>query len=282
MRMAVGGVGFEVRPAVRYRRLAGRPRWSSDLHLDLLIPDQPSAAPSGPAVVYFHGGGWSSGGREQAMYPWINPLLASAGLVTAAVTYRLSGTDAFPAQLDDAVAAIDWLQQHSDEFGVDPSRVGVWGDSAGGHLALLVGTAGRQHRGYPGVRAVVARCAPSDFIGWSPPDADSSGSPLRQLFGGPYAQTHALRVAASPLRQLARSASPLPAFQLVHGDCDETVPFHMSETFVAEAVRRGAHAELHRVTGGHHNMGPDEFAPWSDEPWTELGYQALRFFQRHL
>lgn len=54
---------------MQYRRLAGRPQWSSDLHLDLLIPDHSS----GPAVVYFHGGGWSSGGREQAMYPWINP-----------------------------------------------------------------------------------------------------------------------------------------------------------------------------------------------------------------
>lgn len=147
---------------------------------------------------------------------------------------------------------------------------------------MLVGTARRVRDGHLDVRAVVARCAPSDFTGWNPPDADSLGSPLRQLFGGTYAQTHELRVAASPLHHLARSARPLPAFQLVHGDCDETVPFHQSETFVAEAVRRGAHAELHRVTGGHHNMGPDEFAPWSDEPWTELGYQALLFFQRHL
>lgn len=202
--------------------------------------------------------------------------------MTAAVTYRLSGTDAFPAQLDDAVASINWLQQHSDEFGVDPSRVGVWGDSSGSHLALLVGTAGRQHSSHPGVRAVVARCAPSDFIGWSPPDADSPDSHLRQLLGGPYAQTRDLRVAASPLRHLTRSTSPLPVFQLVHGDCDETVPFHQSETFVAEAAKRGAHAELHRITVGHHNMGPDEFAPWSEEPWTELGYQALRFFQQHL
>lgn len=164
MRMAIDGSEFEVRPAVRYRQLPDRPPWASDLHLDLLIPDRPRS-PLRPAVVYFHGGGWSSGGREQAMYPWLNPLLASAGLVTAAVTYRLSGADPFPAQLDDAVAAVDWVQSHSRDLGVDPSRVGVWGDSAGGHLALLVGTV-RRRTSHPDVRAVVARCAPSDFTSW--------------------------------------------------------------------------------------------------------------------
>lgn len=279
--MAMGNAEFEVQPAVRYRRLPDRPPWASDLYLDLLIPDRLRSTPRRPVVVYFHGGAWSSGGREQAMYPWLNPLLASAGLVTAAVTYRLSGADPFPAQLDDAVAAIDWLQTHSDYLGIDPSRVGAWGDSAGGHLALLVGTA-RRRNSHPDVRAVVARCAPSDFTTWHPSDEDSPGSPLRQLFGGTHAETRTLRTIASPLHHLSASACPLPAFQLVHGDRDETVPFSQSQVFVEEAARRGAHAELHRVAGGHHNMSPDEFAPWSDRPWTELGHQALRFFQQHL
>lgn len=128
-----------------------------------------------------------------------------------------------PAQIEDALAAVDWMQQHSAELGVDPRRVGACGDSAGGHLALLLGCV-RAHRLAQPVRAVAARCAPSDFTSWRPADADSRGSVMFQLFGGPFGNTRDLRAAASPLQQLTElSMDQMPASHLVH-DRDETVP----------------------------------------------------------
>ena len=69
--------------------------------------------------------------------------LADAGFVVASADYRLTDTATFPAQLLDAKAAVRWLRANAADYGVDPDRIYAWGDSAGGHLACLLGlTAG--------------------------------------------------------------------------------------------------------------------------------------------
>ena len=60
----------------------------------------------------------------------------------AAVDYRLSGEARFPAPLEDVRAAVDWVRDHAADYGLDPGRVFLWGDSAGGHLALLAALTG--------------------------------------------------------------------------------------------------------------------------------------------
>lgn len=142
MSLESGAIPFRLLPGVRYKRLPNRPEWESDLHLDLLLP-RLRRGQLAPAIVYFHGGAWEKGGREQAMYPWLNPLLAARGFVTASVTYRLTDTASYPAQLEDAPDAVAWLRSAHHDYAIDPDRIGVWGDSAGAHLALLLGCAPR-------------------------------------------------------------------------------------------------------------------------------------------
>lgn len=270
---------FEVIPAVRYHRLQDRPPWEADLHLDLLRPHGPIGRRT-PLVVYFHGGAWESGGRELGMYPWINPVLAANGIATASVTYRLTTTDPFPAQLEDAQAALHWLRDHADEFGFEPNRLGVWGDSAGGHLALLLAT-----QPATPVRAVVARCAPTDFRDWHLDDEDQPGSVFHRLFGGPNSGDTALRAAASPatyLESRESGSATLPPMLLFHGDRDETVPYSQSLEFARNARTLGVDITLRTIRGGHHNLTSDEIAPWTNQPWEGLAFEARRFFIHHL
>lgn len=287
-----GPASFRLLPALRY---ASVPAAGTELrlHLDLLLPDPAPDRPV-PVVIYLHGGGWRFGQRSEAMYPWLNTLLAAHGFATAAVTYRLTDEAPFPAQIHDAKAAVRWLRANAETYGLDPDRIGVWGDSAGGQLASLLGvTAGRSelegvadnpHQPGAGqssaVQAVVARCAASDFERLSAVRPDDNPV-LTALFGGRLSERRDLIRLASPRLHLRRGVS-YPPFLLVHGTRDERSPVEQSEVF-AQALRdHDADVTLHLVEGGHHNMRDDPTLPWSDVPWTELGHQALAFFTKHL
>lgn len=279
---------FRLVPALKYGTVYGLPDWQPQLCLDLLIPDPAPIRPA-PVVVFLHGGGWSEGHRDTAMYPWLNPLLAAHGFITASITYRLTRGAPFPAQIHDAKAAIRWLRANATRYFIDPDRIGVWGDSAGGHLAALLGTSS----GVPAlegavgspdqpshVNAVVARCAPSDFTRFHPDGEDGPGSVLRRLFGGPASERENLARLASPTTHI-RSAN-LPPFLVVHGTHDETVPYEQAELLVDALRTHDADVRLRTIHGGHHNLLPDPDHPWADTPWTELGYEALDFFTEHL
>lgn len=278
---------FACLPAVRYGTVPDVEPWDAALRLDLLIPERPAGTRS-PVVLHFHGGGWSEGTAASALYPWYNPLLAANGFITAAVTYRLSRFAPFPAQLHDAKTAVRWVRAHADEYGIDTDHVGVWGDSAGGHLAALLGMTGDDPDleglcGSPGhsslVHAVVARCAPSDFGAFHTDDENTPGSVLWMLFGGPPGERPSLTATASPLTHVRPGRPP---FLLVHGTDDETVPYQQSVTLADALHRTGNDVTLHTVDGGHHNMREDPLLPWTDEPWTALGREALAFFAGHL
>ena len=130
----------EVLKGIEFSRPGGVP-----LLLDLYLPAEDTAAKPVPAVVHFHGGGWRVGERSSlgpvtdgfSLAPFER--LAAAGFAVVSADYRLSSQAVFPAQLEDAKAAVAWLRTHAAEYNVDPDRIFAWGDSAGGHLACLVG-----------------------------------------------------------------------------------------------------------------------------------------------
>jgi len=273
--------GVEVVSPVLYGQVPGQPVWEGGLYLDLFLPTPRPTTPA-PAVVYLHAGGWRSGDRSYGMYPWHGPILATHGIVVGSVSYRFSSVAPFPAQLHDVKAAVRWLRANAVAYGIDPDRIGAWGDSSGGHLAGLLGTTADRADldgdcGSPGwssaVQAVVTRCAPTDFRVLPQDHAEV----LNELFGGPPSDTAALRELASPVVHVSSQSAP---FLIVHGTQDETVPFEQATVMADTLVEHGVDVTLHAIQDGYHNLLPDMDPPWGSVPWTDLGELALHYFER--
>lgn len=282
MQIKIDRAPYAVRvlPAIQYGTAAGLPGDSGLLLLDVWVPD---AAPSPrPVVLYICSEGWES--RSPNTRPWISPLLAAHGFVAASASHRRGDIAPFPAQLHDVKAAVRWLRTNASAYGIDPDRFGVWGDSAGGHLAALLGTTAEiaELEGNCGsgeessaVQAVLVRCAPAD---------------LRVLLNRPYATERMGKLFnASDRDHWIDAASPtnharpgLPPFLIVHGTNDEVAPYESAANLAAALQEQGNDVTLHTIQGGHHNLRDNPSLPWTDEPWEALGYQALDFFHRHL
>src|SRR6185295_12380478 len=109
-----------------------------DLKLDLYFPTNTAGARL-PMVLYVHGVGWQLGNKEMlGLMPGPVELLRRHYLVVS-IDYRLAPENKFPVMLEDAKCAVRFLRAHAQEFNLDPNRIGVMGDSAGGHLVALLG-----------------------------------------------------------------------------------------------------------------------------------------------
>ena len=113
---------------------------------DLYLPKDARAA---PALVAVHGGGWVAGVRGAFQY-W-GPYLAARGIAVFAVSYRLATkAKAFPEALQDVLAGVQFVRGKAGVFGIDPTRIGLIGASAGAHLAALAALSGKRFLGaYP-------------------------------------------------------------------------------------------------------------------------------------
>ena len=107
---------------------------AGDIRLRLYCP---AAAAPVPAIVYYHGGGHVIGSLETHDFVARN-LCSGVGVLVASVDYRMGPEDKFPAAVDDCLAATEWVAANADTLGIDPSRVAVGGDSAGGNLAAVI------------------------------------------------------------------------------------------------------------------------------------------------
>ena len=252
-----------------------RPQNAEPLLLDLYLPAGATRQGGRPAVVHFHGGGWRTGERS-SLGPAVDgfglsPIeqLADAGFVVASADYRLSTVATFPAQLLDAKAAVRWLRTHAAEYGVDPHRIYAWGDSAGGHLASLLGLtadfpvhAGSDAPDDDRVAGVVAWYPPTDLLrmgGQARPDAvaraDNPGSREALLIGAQPADAPDKATAASPLSYVHAGAPP---FLLIHGTADRFVPVEQSASLAGALEDAGNAVELLLLEGADHMWGsPD-------------------------
>ena len=287
-----------------------QPDGAAELLLDLYLPaaaQQSGAQQSGgpetgarPAVVHFHGGGWRVGSRS-SLGPGVDALglspierLVEAGFVVASADYRLSSVANFPAQLLDAKAAVRWLRAHAADYNVDPDRIYAWGDSAGGHLASLVGLTGGA-AGYRGrsddleeragssdtVAAVAAWYPPTDLNRMGDqalPDAvaraDDPGSREALLIGAQPADAPDKAAAASPLTYAGAHAPP---FFLAHGTADRFVPAAQSTTLAAALEAAGADVELLLIEGADHMWLLPDKSPAAAQ---EVLAATIDFFRR--
>ncbi|MEA2561575.1 MAG: hypothetical protein QOH06_3079 [Acidobacteriota bacterium] len=239
-----------------------------ELKLELLVP-QGAAAPV-PVVVWIHGGGWKSGSRLPI--PARVSDLCSRGYAVASVDYRLVPTALWPAQIQDVRGAVRWLRVHAAEYGLDPSRFAAWGESAGGHLAAMLGTSGGvpsitigstsvDLEGTTGgnlgqssrVQAVVDWYGATDFLQMrfypATVNHDGATSDESKFIGGPI-QSNPERVAtANPITYASADDPPLLA---MHGTLDKLIPFNQSQLLVDAMNAAGASATLRPVQGAGH------------------------------
>jgi acetyl esterase/lipase len=236
--------------------------------LMLYVSVPPGALPP-PLVVFIHGGGWQLGHPlvTNPVYRRIDPIgkLLRAGFAVARVSYRFSGEGRFPMQLHDCKAAIRFLRNRAALFGIDPERFAAMGDSAGGHLAALVGlTGGRgdlegevgEAAGSSAVQAVMDWFGPAELLTMREqalPDGmrgmDLADSPESRLVGGPLRERREAAIAASPITYVSKSAPP---FHIQHGSRDRLVPLGQSEALHRALLAAGAASTLVVIEGADH------------------------------
>ncbi len=230
-------------------------RGSRSQMLDIYLPKK--ATVPRPLMVWIHGGGWNSG--DKSFPPGLG--LLWRGYVVASIDYRLSREAVFPAQIYDCKAAIRFLRAHAGQFDIDSTRIGVWGCSAGGQLAALLGTTNglKEYEGFEGplgvssnVQAVCDWFGPSDFLQWK--DLSGSGAAVvGRLLGGIVSANSMAAKFASPAEQAGRSA-PVP-FLIMHGEQDVVVPARQSQILCERLRRAGVPVKLIILTHAGHGAG---------------------------
>jgi acetyl esterase len=131
---------------------------NADNTMDAYIPQDGKTGRA--AVIMIHGGGWVGG--VKAMQAPDALFFAAHGIAAFSISYSVNGPDRWPTQLEDAQRAVRFVQDNASTYGIDPAKVGVFGSSAGGNLAMLVGADGTGD-GHPPVKAVSAWSGPSDL-----------------------------------------------------------------------------------------------------------------------
>lgn len=273
---------------VIYSQIKG-PRAVRQLRMSFLIPR--TTAPK-PAIVYFPGGGFTSADHEKFIE--MRMALAQAGFVVAAAEYRVV-PDTFPAPVQDGKAAVRYLREHAAEYGIDPQRIGVLGDSAGGYLAQMLGVTNGDKAFDKGdylsqssdVQAVVTLYGISNLlnIGAGFPDKTQAvhrsaaateallvnGAAFRDFPGAAIDKDEKKALYASPMGHINGKKPP---FLIMHGSADTLVsPVQSAQLF--KALKEGGNpAEYVLLEGANHGD-----LPWYQEP---LIHRVVDWFKQTL
>jgi acetyl esterase/lipase len=248
---------------------------SRSQQLDLYLPYD--GRPPYPVIMMIHGGGWVFGDKRGGIADFGEKLLPR-GYAIVSINHRTSDEAKFPAQIQDAKAAVRWIRANAAEYGLDGERIIAWGGSSGGHLAAMLGTTGhvteledlsqgnadRSSR----VNGVVDVAGPLDFLKMDA-QSDESGFTERVIYHdidqGPESRLIGGRISQYPER--CRAANPMtyiradnPPFYIRHSRNDPDVPYQQSVA-LAEALRsvideKNVKLDLSE-TGGHASQPED-------------------------
>src|ERR1043166_4672753 len=226
-------------------------------HLQLNIARPKNSDHLLPCVLCIHGGGFRAGNRDS-----YNPLLlklAGRGFGAVATSYRLAPKYQFPAAVFDVKAAVRWLKANAGVYPIDPDRIGVTGDSAGGHLAQFLGVTAdlKQFEGDEGnyaqstrVACVVNRYGPSDFTKSYGKSVDAA-EVLPLWLGGNLETAREKHVLSSPLNWVTPAAAPT---LILHGTEDKYVAYEQGVWMRDSLQACGVEVELLTLDGAGHGF----------------------------
>ena len=220
------------------------------LEADVFLP--PVEEKNRPAVLFIHGGGWIEGDRSQLRGYGI--LLARLGFVCMCNSYRLSNESIWPAQIQDVNCAIRYLRANATDLGLDPDRIGVSGNSAGGHLSLMAAATnydqifegeGGNNEVSSEIKAVCAIYPPTT---------------IRQLeMVNPLENAFLMLMGKEAKKEDYDKASPLnyvtedyPPCMLIHGSTDSVVRLKDSTKFYEKLIEFNRPASLHIFSEEEH------------------------------
>jgi acetyl esterase/lipase len=246
--------------SVQYTKVGKALEQTLDLYLPL------NAKPPYPVIIWIHGGSWMYGDKSDNCLPCQS---FSSKYAIASLNYRLDTESQFPTQMWDVKAAVRYLRAHAALYKLDPDRFAVWGSSAGGHLAALLGTSGdvKELEGNEGyreqssrVQSVIDWCGPTDFLS-AQAQAPSyckikftgPSSPVFVLMGGRM-DKNSLKF-ASPVTYASKDDPP---FLIMHGDKDDAIPPLQSEELYRVLKSKGVDATYQLLPGyGHAFSAPE-------------------------
>lgn len=258
----------DVQKDVEYGRPGGKP-----LLLDLHIPDGPGPF---PAAILIHGGGFDEGSKSTNVRDLFDPL-SNAGFAWFSIDYRLAPQFKFVDTREDVSAAIRWVKANAKKYRVNPSKIAIIGESAGG---WLVNYAGTHQTPDTKVEAVVDLYGPVDYGKLSLQRRDhperfnmksisrhaSNGGGIH-FFGVEQLDEAGLARLWS-LAPIAAVSKGMPPFLCIHGNKDDQVPYEQSPAMCEAMHKVGASCELIAIEGGGHgtsNWKAPEMQHWKPE-----------------
>jgi acetyl esterase/lipase len=232
------------------------------------------AQPNGAGVIAIVSGGWQSSVEmsRQIVDGYLSPLLNEKGFTVFAVRHGSSPKYPMSSIVADVRQAVRFIRQHAGEYGVDPNRIGVYGGSAGGQLALLIGTTADS--GDPSTSDAVLRESSrvAAVVAYFPPTALSryGTQRIRQAFPA-MRLTDAEATEYSPIRFVSPGAAPS---LIVHGYADTVVPIVEGETMNGALTKEGVPASFIRIEGAGHGFAGADLE--------RVNAAMVRWFEQHL
>lgn len=237
--------------------------------LDLYEPLVPTPPGEAPLVVFFHGGSWIHGDKSTIrIIDRFLQRMREKGYFVASVNYTTSIYRGLEGPIENAEKALAWLVRNADRYGYDSGRIGLYGVSAGAHVALMLASRiaeDSEARGTPNPSFVFAECPPTDLLAMKNGDAFEHSRSFR-IFSDKRLAT------LSPIYHVN---AELPPVLLYHGEADRTVHIRQSERYAEALASAGGEVELVRYPEGDH-----AFLNLSDEVWYQQETRALEYFEK--
>jgi acetyl esterase/lipase len=283
--LAADDGSFTRRDEVIYGR-----KFGMALTMDVFAPREKA---NGAGVIWVASGGWFSA-REAVNVDFLRELIAR-GYTVFAVVHGSQPKYTIPEAIADMNLSVRYIRSHAADFQIDPGRIGVTGGSAGGHLSLMLGTAG--DAGDPNAKDAVGRASsrvqavacffpPTDFLNYGTPGFAWLNRGPKDAFRAPFdfhvwnAQLKFFEPVNEEVRlKIAREISPLyhvtaddPPTLIIHGDKDFLVPIQQSRVIMAKLKEAGVPCELVVKQGEAHG-----WRAWHDDMRT-----IADWFDKHL